>query len=158
MAKIIIIRGTQQSGKTTTTGLVYQELLKICAKEHKFNNIQVDKNSLIYSENGDTVDFTAILNSRNKTIGIVSAGDVANDLEIEINIFIKINIDIIICCARSKNIAGSSYRRILDKFSETNTVVLEIFTEHSENKEHKNEVKKKVVDKIVGKVKELLEE
>ena len=110
MAELIVIRAGQNSGKTTTTGLVYQELLKQAEKVHVFNNEIVSVDSLQYNDNGDTIDFTAILTIKNKKVGIVSAGDIASDTKKIITSLIKININIIICCARSINRQGSTYR------------------------------------------------
>lgn len=50
MAKFIIIRGTKDSGKTTTAGLVYIELLKIAETKHSFNGKDVETNSLEYNK------------------------------------------------------------------------------------------------------------
>jgi hypothetical protein len=152
MAELIIIRAEQNSGKTTTAGLVYQELLKLADKEHVFNNRNVNENSLKYNQNGSIIDFTAILTIRNKKIGIASAGDNASDTRKIINIFIEINVDVIICCARSINRNGSTYRMLIDDFSQTNNIALEIFTKYILDKDLKNEVKKQIVDKIVEKI------
>lgn len=157
MAELIVIRAGQNSGKTTTTGLVYQELLKQAEKVHVFNNKTVSVDSLQFNDNGDTIDFTAILTIKNKKVGIVSAGDIASDTKKIITSLIEININIIICCARSVNRQGSTYRMLLDDFSQTNNIALEIFTEYSENKDLKSEVKNEVVDKIITKVLEIID-
>ena len=58
MTKLIIIRGQQNSGKTTTAGLVYSELLRISKKEHKFNGKDVEVNSLEFNKDtGTLLDF-----------------------------------------------------------------------------------------------------
>ncbi|MES2132678.1 MAG: hypothetical protein V4506_10025 [Bacteroidota bacterium] len=152
MAELIIIRAGQNSGKTTTTGLVYQELLKHAEKEHVFNDVVVTRDSLEFNDIGDTIDFTAILTIKNKKIGFASAGDDAKATKKKITIFIEIKIDIIICCARSINREGSTYRMLMEDFSATNNIALEIFTEYDENKSLKNEIKKTVVDQISKKV------
>lgn len=152
MAELIIIRGEQNSGKTTTAGLVYQELLKHADKKHKFNDQEVILNSLRLSNKGETWDFTAILNIGGKQIAIVSAGDVASILKVKISILIEIEVDIIICCSRSVNRTGSSYRMILDTFAKENNIALEIYTKFSKNKQEKDEVKQAVVKRIVDKV------
>ena len=56
MAEIIIIRGKQNSGKTTTAGLVYKELLKYCDNKHIFNNSEVKGDNIIYN-NDNISDF-----------------------------------------------------------------------------------------------------
>lgn len=149
MAKIIIIRGKQNTGKTTTSGLVYKELLKLSDKNHTFNNKEAIQDSLIYDKEGNTIDFTAILNCKNKKIGFASAGDVANDLHISIKILIALNVDIIICCARSRNVKGSAYRMIFDDFSSKNDIISNIFTAFSNNIENKINAKSEVVNKII---------
>ena len=150
MSKIIIIRGERNSGKTTTTGLVYSELLKISEKEHKFNNKSVTENSLVFDKKtGDLFDFNAIVTVKGKTIGIVSAGDVAKDLKIQLTIFIEINIDIVICCARSRKVDGSSYKMILDDFSKENPILKEVWTKFSPKKEEKETIKKQTVEEVL---------
>ncbi|MBI5539672.1 MAG: hypothetical protein HY951_06405 [Bacteroidia bacterium] len=154
MAKIIIIRGTQQSGKTTTAGLVYRELLQYCNKEHKFNGSTVNTDSLII-KNDTVIDFKAELTCNNKKIGILSAGDIANDVRDNLNIFINIKIDVIICCARSVNRIGSTYRMIMDDFSKKNEIALEIFTEYSNVKSEKFTIKNGIVNTILKKILEI---
>lgn len=156
MAEFIIIRGNQQSGKTTTTGLVYQELLKICDNRHEFDDKEVDRDSLKYDENGNTYDFKAVLTFKDKKIGIISAGDIASDVRVNLKAQIDRNIDIIICCARSRNVAGSTYKMIIDEFTKANNIALEIFTKFSVDKNEKYSIKKDTVDKIVSKVKDLI--
>lgn len=158
MAEFIIIRGRQSSGKTTTAGLVYQELLNHCDKSHKFNDRTVNTDSLEYSDDGlqATIDFTAELVCKNKKIGIISAGDVARAVRITLNLFISTNIDIIICCARSVNKEGSTYRMLIDEFLINNSKALEISTEYSDNISNKYEIKSHVVETIINKVLELV--
>lgn len=150
MAKFILIRGQQNSGKTTTIGLVYNELLKISEKVHTFKDKEVEVNSLEFDKvTGETLDFTAIVKIGNKNIGLKSAGDVPKDLEKEINIFIKKGIDIIICCSRSRNVKGSSYRMIIDKFSKENIIIKEVWVSYSPNVDDKLIVKAKSVREII---------
>lgn len=146
MAKIIVIRGERNSGKTTTTGLVYSELLKISEKEHNFNNKTVTENSLVYDKKtGDLFDFNAVITVNGK----VSAGDLAKDLKVQLNIFIEINIDIIICCARSRNVDGSSYKMIIIDFSKQYPILKEIWTKFSSKKEEKETFQKQTVEEVL---------
>lgn len=155
MAKFIIIRGQENSGKTTTAGLVYSELLKLSEIKHLFNNKTVESNSLKYNkESGDLLDFKSILTISGKCIGIVSAGDSPSDLEKEIDNLISINIDVIICCARSRNVVGSSIRMIINKFSAKNEILKEVWVEYSQEKKDKETTKKQSVSEIVKVIKE----
>jgi hypothetical protein len=156
MAELIIIRAGQNSGKTTTTGLVYQELLKQATQEHIFNYQTVKKDSLKFNKDGETIDFSAILTINNRKIGIVSEGDIAKDTKVSITILIEMNVDVIICCARSVNRKGSTYRMLLEDFSKTNNIALEIYTVYCKDKSLKIEIKKTVVNTIVLKTMELL--
>ena len=155
MSKLIIIRGQQNSGKTTTTGLVYSELLKIAEIKHRINGKDVESNSLEYNkDSGDLIDFSAVITINSKKIGIISAGDDPNDLERKINNFIKKEIEIIICCARSRNVKGSSYRMIIDKFSKNNKILKEVWVSHSPNRDEKETIKKQSVSEIIKAVNE----
>ncbi|NQY31421.1 MAG: hypothetical protein HRT69_18390 [Flavobacteriaceae bacterium] len=152
--KIIIIRGTMNSGKTTTSGLLYSELVKIAEKEHSFNRKDVTENSLKFNEKNEVIDFTSVLIIGKLKIGIVSAGDIAKDLKRDIKIMISLDIDILICCARSKDQEGSSYRMILENFSKEHTIIKEFWTEYSNDSEQKNSIKMKTVKGIINLIKE----
>lgn len=149
MAEFIIIRAGQNSGKTTTTGMVYQELLEHAEKEHIFNNKSVEKDSLRLSSKGEAWDFSAILTINGKKVGIVSAGDIAEDTKKAITILIDIKVEVIICCARSVNRKGSTYRMLLDEFSKKHRIALEVFTKNSPDKNLKYEIKKPIVEQVV---------
>jgi adenylate kinase family enzyme len=152
--KIIIIRGAINSGKTTTTGLLYSELVNIAEIEHIFNGETVNTNSLKYNKRGDVIDFTSVLIVGKIKIGIVSAGDVAKDLKHNIKIMISLNIDILICCARSVNKKGSAYKMIIDDYSKEHKAIKEIWTEYSEKFDQKKDIKKKTVNEIINLIKE----
>ena len=147
--KIILIRGTRDSGKTTTAGLVYSGLVKISEKEHTFNENKVTENSLQFNKKNEVIDFTAILILGKLKVGIVSAGDIAIDLKFNIKIMISLDVDILICCARSRNQKGSSYRMISDDFSKEHEIVGEFWTEFSNDTEQNDSIKKTTVEKII---------
>ncbi len=149
MAKFIIIRGKKDSGKTTTAGLVFIELLKISELKHLVNGKDVVSNSLEYnSDTGDLKDFSAILTINSKKIAIISAGDEVNPLANNINDFIANNINIIICCARSRNVKGSTYRMIIDTYTKDHQILKEIWVYYSIDKEDKDVIKKASVFEI----------
>ena len=99
--------------------------------------------------NGEILDFNTLLTIKRQKIGIVSAGDVAVDLEREINYFIGIEVEIIICCTRSRNVRGSSYRMIIDKFSKKNQIIKEVWVNYSQDISDKETIKKQQVSEIV---------
>lgn len=154
MAELIIIRANPNHGKTTTCGLVYESLLKLAEEQHVFNDKIVHANCLEFNSKKETLDFNTILTVKNKKVGIISAGDIACDTQQTITIFIELNVDIIICCARKRNTKHSTYRMILNNFSDNNNnnIALEIFTNYSQDEDAKNEVKKGIVTQIIEKV------
>ena len=151
--KIILIRGTMNSGKTTTSGLVYSELVKISEKEHTFNGKKVTGDSLQFNKKSEVVDFTSILIIGKLKVWIISAGDIADDLKYNIEVMISLEVDILICCTRSRNQGGSSYRMILDNFSKEHEIIEEFWTEFSNDPEQKNSVKQTLVKKIIELIK-----
>lgn len=157
MTKFILIRGNKDSGKTTTAGLVYAELLNNCDDKHIFNGQETTINSLQYNnKTGALLDFTAILKVNNKSIGIISAGDIPKDLAIEINKMLNFGVNLILCCSRSRDVKGSSYRMIKDKFSEKLKILKEIWVAHSPNDIDKLQIKLKSVMELTKLIKDNL--
>ncbi len=154
--KIIIIRGTVNSGKTTTSGLLYSELVKISETKHTFNGKEVTENCLKFNHRNEVIDFTSVLIIGKLKVGIVSAGDVAKDLRNNIKIMISLDVDILVCCARSKNQKGSAYKMILDDFSKEHKIVKEFWTKYSNDFKQKNDIKKKTIKEIINLIKELV--
>jgi hypothetical protein len=151
MSKLIIVRAQQQSGKTTTVGMVYQELLKSSITEHEFDKRIVEKDSLRFNSQGETIDFIAIITLKNGLrIGIISEGDIANFVRDKLHYILEKNIDFIICSARSQNRKGSVYRMIVDDFSKEHQIVSEIFTKYSDKFEGKFVIKQMTVSQIVN--------
>jgi len=156
MAKFILIRGYENSGKTATAGLVYCELIKIAQKEHIFNFIQVNENSIKLNDSNDSfIDFTAIMTINTKQVGIISAGDIPTDLENLINLFLSKSVDIIICCTRSRNVIGSSYRMIQEKFLPANEIVKEFWVSYTLIKKEIFTVKEASVMEIINQINSL---
>jgi len=148
--KIIIIKGKMNSGKTTTAGLVYSELLKIAEPKHTFKGKNVTTNSLQYNSAGNLKDFTAVLVIGNTTVGIISAGDIAKDLKVQIEIMISLNIDILICCTRSVNRSGSAYRMVMENYSKEHEIIKELSPQYIKDATQKYDVKKRMVGEIVN--------
>lgn len=126
MAQFVIIRGTQNSGKTTTAWMVYQYLSPMTdhGSYHIFNVWNGDVRTpapIPYLLNVRDVDgcpdFKAILTILDKKVGITSAGDWAETVEQDVDDFLQRGVDIIICCTRSYNRENSSYRMIEEKYA-----------------------------------------
>ncbi len=121
MTKFFVIRGTQSAGKTTTCWLVYR-YLSAMADEGKLQTIIIGNEwkdipstmPPMYYDKGEGqglgyVDFRAIVPVQGKRIGIISAGDFAEDFKLEVDTFLKKGVDYIICCNRSYNKTNSTF-------------------------------------------------
>ena len=133
MADLIVLRGTINAGKTTTCGFIYQELLPICNQEHIFNTQTVHSDSLRFTQNKTVIDFETVLTLQNgQLLSIISAGD-NWELRGKLNAHIARNSSYIICCTRSRNRNGSTFRMIQDEFEPANPIVLEEWVPWSQN-------------------------
>ena len=97
MAQFVIIRGTQNSGKTTTAWMVYQYLSPMTdhGSYHIFNARDVEVRTpasipylLNVREEDGRRDFKAILTILGKKVGITSAGDFAETVEQDVDDFL----------------------------------------------------------------------
>lgn len=159
MAKFILIKAPMNSGKTTTTSLVYSELLKHANQDHIFNGNEVKINSLMYRDDGSVFDFCAILTIDDKTVAILSAGDVASDFIDAIDwLLSEFDCDVIICCSRSQNKGGSVYRTLLENYLPNNELILQTSPSYSSDPKQKTSIKKDIVDLIVNKVLETVKD
>lgn len=155
MADLIVLRGTIDAGKTTTCGFIYQDLLPICNQEHIFNGRTVQTDSLRFTKNNTVIDFEAILTLPNgKVVSIISAGD---DLQLrgKLHAHIARGSNVIICCTRSINRDGSTFRMIQDEFQPIHPIVLEQWVPWSENGNLRT-IKAPVVNAVVNFIASLL--
>jgi len=155
MADIIVLRGTIDAGKTTTCGFIYQGLLPICNQEHTFNGRIVQTDSLRFTQNNTVIDFEAILTLPNGIlVGIISAGD-DYQLRAKLEDHIAKGVHTIICCTRSINRDGSTFRMIQDEFQPTHPIVLEQWVPWTQNGNLRT-IKAPVVNTVVNFVRSLL--
>ena len=128
---IILISGTQNSGKTNTISLLYQRLSKQIP-QHTFNGNPVNSNQINYPTNDD---FVAIFKLKNRiTVGMISAGDYLSVFK-ECFDTIKLSIDVLICTSRTKNTDSSVYNFIVEQIqSEGFELKLNFSTFPTENK------------------------
>ena len=155
MTEFIIIKGTINSGKTTTAGMVYKELLPRSAQPHYFNKRESFTNGLIIcDEYGSWRDFSAELTINNKTIAIVSAGDVRAVLKKEIEYFLNKNVNVLIICLRTYNRQGSSRQMVYTDYPDYPKT--EFLTPYSRDICKREEIKKDVVKLIVEKINSLV--
>jgi hypothetical protein len=166
MTNYLIIRAIENGGKTTTAGLVYEDLSEVATYKKLFNYAFEEIPSLIYDEYGTLSDFIGVLVINGKLIIILSQGDISEDLKELLEKLKDENflfyltsekfssIDILVCCARSRNRENSTYRLLINCSSEKNR--FEFWTKKSEYREHMLVVKYNIVNSIKRKIQELI--
>lgn len=129
MKKIICIKGTKDSGKTTTIGMVYQKL----HGKAFLSQLGMETDSFLgYDKcdencsgcNNRVDDFIAILPYRGYKVGFISAGDPHTNLIVRIKLFITLKVDVIVCCARCGR-RNSFNDSVAQKFEELRSILRE---------------------------------
>ena len=111
--ELIIIRGAQDSGKTTTAALVHNKLVENGAV---VKLLQLKDN--IFDAGQYTRDFQSVLDVEKKRIIIISEGDDDDTLYDNMEWYNnEYRPDIMVVCARTYNRSGSSYRMNTEHFS-----------------------------------------
>ena len=117
--KLFLIRGVEDAGKTTAAA----RILKSLVREH---GATVHRQILdwycvpVIADNDRTPDFQTIVSINGLSIGIISQGDNASNLNDYLDDMLdgEFDIDILILCARSRNTKGSSYELICQRFGD----------------------------------------
>lgn len=127
MAQFVIIRGPVNSGKSTTTQLVYKYLAPMAdiGSQHLFRHrmenpfdVLVSPEVPKYVSGNSQYDFYAILTIQGKKIGIASAGDTMDKVKAAVDEFLlQHNVDIVVCCTHSYDKKGSAYRMLKNMYS-----------------------------------------
>ncbi len=152
MTGFLIISGTQNSGKTTTAGMVYKKLREY-AKDPwlaDISEIEISPDDSLI-ENGEPKDFLAYLEINGKSVAMISAGDKADYLKEYVEAYLEKSVDYIICCLRSINRDGSARRMLFTDFA--NYPKKEFWTVYSDDPKQKYAVKESVVNQIVSVIK-----
>ncbi|CAM4389228.1 hypothetical protein [Flavobacterium terrigena] len=165
MTNFLVIRGTADGGKTTTAGLLFEQLKPKASQFKLFNWAWKEIDKLHYNSEGELIDFIAVLVIDGKVIIIISQGDKPNVLQkvldflkdlISLSKITGINIskiDIVICCARSRNVNGSTYKMLTKRINSNN--LFDFWTSKDDDISKKLSCKQKVVDELVQKIKSL---
>jgi len=150
--KLLIIRGTVDAGKTTTCALLHNELVTNCGAEIIHLEVILGGyygNVIPIPDDGNAVDFYSVLKVKNTVVSIISPGDDAQVLKEDMNNYIsKYHPEIMIVCARARDVKGSSIRMIKEYFPSLYNLNNEIWTTHSENSSDKIKVKEPVICKL----------
>lgn len=148
--KIVVIKSTENSGKTTTIWLTFLELIGMGATVISFSNTYNGPNRTIPSAIPATpYDFVAEVLFNNKRIVIISHGDVPKDVNSELQNVLPTNPDFIICASRSQSRTGSTWD--LFKTVYTNTMYERVcfWSEFTTNPMFKLSVKQPTVEAII---------
>lgn len=150
---MILLRGKENRGKTTLCAEVYRQLLKYARKEHLFGKQDkqmetVVQDSIKVNENGTICDFQALLSVGDKKVGFFSMGDyVPEYLKRNIQFIVDLEVDILVCCTRSRNRTNSTYRYYEETYGHLFKKIY--WTEYAQNESEMGIIKKKQAENIV---------
>lgn len=146
--ELIIIRGRQNDGKTTTATMLHNELVA------RSNAVRLLKTNGDYLPVGIEVrDFRSVIDIKEKRIAIISAGDVDDILNEEMEELIyEYRPDIIVVCARAQDREGSAYRMLKENYADLIKEENEFWTEWMDNPSDAITTKQKVVERIVTRI------
>ena len=146
--ELIIIRGRQNDGKTTTSSILHNQLVERGAK---VKLLQTNGNYL--SVCNWMVDFQSVLDLGKRRIVIISEGDDDDRLaELMDELINEYRPDIVVVCARARDIEGSSYRMLTQKYKDLIEPRNVFWTEYTDDNSKINEVKSLVVEKIINRI------
>lgn len=149
--ELIVIRGAQNSGKTTTAALVHNRLVENGAT---VKLLQMKDNILDAGQY--TRDFQSVLDVEKKRIVIISEGDDDDTLYDNMEWYNnEYRPDIMIVCARTYNRSGSSYRMLTEYFSNAMREENEFWTEYADDPTKTVEAKFPIVERIVRHIYEI---
>ena len=146
--ELIIIRGRQNDGKTTTATLLHNELVGRGA------NLKLLKTNGNYlSVDNWIVDFQSVLDFGKKRIVIISEGDDDDRLaELMESLINDYRPDIMVVCARYYDRVGSSYRMLKENYKDLIKPENEFWTEFSDDRTKMIDAKRPIVEKIINRI------
>jgi len=146
--ELIIIRGRQNDGKTTTATMLHNDIVNRGARVRLLRT-----NGNYLSVENWMVDFQSVLDLMKKRIVIISEGDDDDRLaELMEELTDDYRPDIVVVCARSYNREGSSYRMLTERYADIMVFENEFWTEFSEDPTQMYNIKKAVINKIINRI------
>lgn len=146
--ELFIIRGRQNDGKTTTATFLHNQLLEQGAKVKYLHT-----NGNYLSVGKWMVDFQSVLDYGKKRIVIISEGDDDDRLaELMENLTYDYRPDIVVVCARSRDLDGSSYRMLTEKYQDLIKPENEFWTQFVDDYSRVIEVKRPIVELIINRI------
>lgn len=149
--ELIIIRGRQNDGKTTTATFLHNQLIEQGA------NVKMLRTNGNYLSIGEwVVDFQSVLDFGKKRIVIVSEGDDDVRLaELMESLIDDYRPDIVVVCARAYDRVGSSYRMLTEKYKDLIKHENEFWIEFVDDSSKMIDVKRPIVEKIIYKIRSI---
>lgn len=148
--EIIIIRGRQNDGKTTTATMLHNALVW---RSSTVRLLRTNGNYLPVL--GEVCDFQSVLDIKEKRIVIISEGDYKDSvLNIIDELCYEYRPDILVVCARSYNRYNSTYNMLIDKFGDSIKPENEFWVEYIEDPNKIKEIKQQTVDDIINRINE----
>lgn len=150
--RFLILRGKENSGKTTLCAEVYRQLLPFAKEKHLFGKCCeqmkiVVQDSIKVDEQGNTCDFQALLDVVDKKVAFFSMGDkVSECFKTGIQSFIDKNVEILVCCTRSQNRKNSTFKYIEETY--TGFCKKVYWTKYAPNKRDMSGVKQEQAEEI----------
>lgn len=149
--ELIIIRGQQNGGKTTTATMLHNTLVG------RSSAVRLLKTNGDYLSVGqDIFDFKSVIDLGKKRVAIISAGDVDDTLNEEMEKLIEVyRPDILVVCARTKDYPGSSHRMLTEKYGDNINPENVFRVDYTDDPALMLDAKRAVVKKIANKIEEL---
>lgn len=146
--ELIIIRGRQNDGKTTTATMLHNDLVA------RSTAVRLLKTNGDYLPVGNEVrDFRSVIDIKEKRIVIISAGDCDDVLNEEMEELIyQYRPDIMVVCARTQDRDGSAYRMLKDNYADLIKEENEFWTEWTDNRDDAISKKHSVVETIANRI------
>lgn len=151
--KIIVIRDTQNQGKSTTIWLLLKELLAQGAKVKELYNLNEDHDIEIPQEmppQGFIYDIWAVLEWHERIIVLDSRGDYVRYLEADVRSAIKnCDPDFIVCAVQERPGYNNIWNNFNYKFPNTKYGRICFWVERSENEADSHLVKQPTIEAIM---------
>ena len=144
--ELIIIRGRQSDGKTTTATMLHNALV---GRSTAIRLLKTNGDYLPVWK--DVIDFRSVIDIGKKRIAIISAGDDDDSVATEMKeLLYEYRPDIMVVCARAYDREGSTYRMLKENYSDIMKPENEFWTEYVEDQDKVMEIKQGIVEKIVN--------
>ena len=146
--ELIIIRGRQNDGKTTTATMLHNELV---ARSNAVRLLKTNGDHLPVGN--DVCDFRSVIDIEKKRVAIISEGDEADVLYKKMEELIYVyRPDVMTVCARAYNREGSSYRMLEENYGELIKNENMFWTEKTEDFADALNTKRNIVNESVKRI------